>query len=148
LSVRIPYKTFPLSKPSRVYPDLKETWVPILNVAVVIGHATSKRFEAVVDTGSPVCLFHASIGMALGLKLTDGIHDNLGGVIGTSKADVYFHKIKLKVMSDIIPIVGGFSEQLSVAAILGRHGFFDNFTVTFDPCNNPPGLIIERVGRS
>ena len=46
------------------------------------------------------------------------------------------------------PITAGFSEQLAVAAILGRHGFFEHFTVTFDPCGARPGLIVERVHRA
>jgi len=102
----------------------------------------------VVDSGSPVCLFHAHIGRQLGLKVENGQHDILGGVIGGSRGDVYYHKIKLKVMADVITITGGFSEQLSTAAILGRHGFFENFIVTFDPCAQPPGLIVQRVHRA
>jgi hypothetical protein len=93
-------------------------------------------------------LFHAGIGKPLGLKLKDGDHDKLGGVVGSSHGDVYYHKIKLKLLGNIISIVAGFSEQLAVAAILGRHGFFEHFTVTFDPCNNPPGLVLERVHRA
>ena len=129
-------------------PDVRETWTPILKVAVIIGHATSKRFEAVVDSGSAVCLFHADIGKPLGLQLKDGERSSLGGVIGGVRGEVYFHKIKLKVLADIIPITAGFSEHLSVAAILGRHGFFEHFTITFDPCSNPPGLTIQRVART
>ncbi len=125
-----------------------ETWLPILKVAIIVGHAVSKRFEAIVDSGSGVCLFHADIGKSLGLKLKEGEHDKLGGVVGGSKGDVYYHRIKLKVLSDIIPITAGFSEQLATAAILGRHGFFEHFMVTFDPSNNPPGLLIERVHRA
>ena len=148
LSQIVPYKIYPLKHPSVALPGAKETWVPILNVAIIVGHATSKRFEAVVDSGSPVCLFHAQIGKQLGLKIESGKHDVLGGVVGGSKGDVYYHEIKLKVMADIIMITGGFSEQLSVAAILGRHGFFENFIVTFDPCAQPPGLLVQRVRRA
>jgi len=38
--------------------------------------------------------------------------------------------------------------KLSVAAILGRHGFFEHYVVTFDPQNNPPGLNLERFHRA
>ena len=122
--------------------------MPVVKVSIIINHAVSKRFEAIVDSGSTVCLFHADIGKPLSLKLKDGDKGSLGGVVGGSKGDVYYHKIKLKVMADIIPITAGFSEHLSVAAILGRHGFFENFIVTFDPCTNPPGLTIQRVHRA
>lgn len=132
-------------RPTAAYQSVKETWLPILNVALIIGHTTSKKFEAIVDSGSPVCLFHADIAKAHSLNFKSGQRDDL---IGGSKGEAYYHKIKLKVMGEIISITGGFSEHLSVAAIIGRHGFFDNFMVTFDPCNNPPGLIIERIYRA
>ena len=148
MSLTVPYKVFPLKRPSVALPGAKETWVPVLNAAIIVGHTTSKRFEAIVDSGSPVCLFHADISKQLGMNLRDGAHDVLGGVVGGSKGDVYYHQIKLKIMADIIPIIGGFSGDLSTAAILGRHGFFDNFIVTFDPCAEPPGLRVERVHRA
>lgn len=148
LSLRVPYKVFPLKKPIIGLSGLAQTWSPVLNVSIIIGHATSRRIEAVVDSGSAVCLFHAQIGKQLGLKLKEGERDTLGGVVGGSVGEVFFHKIKLKVAADIIPIMAGFSEQLAVAAILGRHGFFEHFTVTFDPCSIPPGLTIERMSRT
>ena len=100
-----------------------------------------------MDSGSAICLFHASIGKHIGLKLKDGELGSLGGVVGKMKGEVYYHKIKLKLIADIIPITAGFSEDLSVAGILGRYGFFEHYTVTFDPCNTPPGLSVERVHR-
>jgi len=117
-------------------------------VSIIIGHATSKRFEAIVDSGSAICLFHAQIGKSLGLNIESGDKDTLGGVVGGSVGEVYYHEIKLKVLADIIPITAGFSKNLSVAAILGRHGFFENYIVTFDPCSNPPGLRLERIHRA
>jgi hypothetical protein len=148
LSVRIPYRTYPLKRPVVGLPGITETWCPVLNVAIIVGDATSKKFEAVVDSGSAVCLFHADIGKALGMKLGEGEKDQLGGVVGGSKGDVWYHKVKLKLLAEVIPITAGFSENLAVAAILGRHGFFEHFTITFDPCNNPPGLNLERFHRA
>jgi len=145
---RIPYQVVPLKKPIAGLSGVAQTWYPTIKVAIIFEHATSKRFEAVVDSGSALCLFHADIGKAIGLRLKTGEQGSLGGVVGGSTGEVYYHRVKLKVLCDIIPIMAGFSEQLSVAAILGRHGFFENFTVTFDPCYNPPGLILERVGRA
>jgi hypothetical protein len=149
LSLNVPYKIFPIRKPVPGYPkEAKETWVPMLPVSIIVGHTTSKRFEAVVDSGSGICLFHADIGKAIGLKLKDGELSTLGGVIGGSKGDVWYHKIKLKVAGDIISITAGFCENLAAAAILGRHGFFEHFIVTFDPSTNPPGLRVERLHRA
>ena len=91
LSLQVPYQIYPLKRPVAGLPNVKETWVPILKVSIIIDHAISKRFEAVVDSGSAVCLFHAGIGKSLGLKVKEGELDTLGGVIGRSKGEVYYH---------------------------------------------------------
>ena len=95
-----------------------------------------------------MCLFHGSIGKALGIKIEDGTEGPLGGVIGGVRKKVYYHEVKIELLGQMISLRAGFSNDLSVAAILGRSGFFDSFTVTFDPCNNPPGLALERFYRA
>ena len=123
--------------------------MPIVNVSLIYGHATSPRFEAVVDSGSERCLFHSSVGHAIGLRVDRGIHGTLGGVVGTGKpADVYYHRVKLVVFADILDITAGFCDELVVAGLLGRVGFFSNYSVTFDPTSDPPGMDIIRVGRA
>jgi hypothetical protein len=62
--------------------------------------------------------------------------------------DVHYHDIHLWVGADRIKIRAGFSEKISVAAILGRRGFFENFIITFDPSSSPPGFEIQRLGRA
>ena len=101
-----------------------------------------------MDSGSYCCLFHASIGDALGMRPEDGPEGDLGGVVGGSKGKAYYHKMKLILCGSMISITAGFSRTLSVAAILGRAGFFDNFNVTFDSDSNPPGLVIERINKA
>jgi len=72
----------------------------------------------------------------------------LGGVIqSASPADVFYHRIKVAVLTEIIDLTAGFCYDLPVAGILGRTGFFDQFIITFDPTAQPPGMDIERVGR-
>lgn len=143
-AIRVPYKTYPVAGPN----PGASVWVPVLNVSVIFRHTESKRLEAYVDSGAPDCLFHGSIGTALGMNVESGTEGPLGGVIGGAKGKVYYHPIKIKLLAQIILLRAGFSHDLSVGAILGRSGFFDNFTITFDPCNNPPGLILERVYRA
>jgi hypothetical protein len=92
--------------------------MPFLTVSLLIGHAPTKKFEAIVDSGSCTCLFHADIGKAHGLKLRDGAKGFLGGVVGGAKGEVYYHKVKLCVGTQMIPINAGFSENLSVTAFL------------------------------
>jgi hypothetical protein len=122
--------------------------MPFLTVSLVIGHAPSKKFEAIVDSGSCACLFHADVGKAHGLKLKDGAKGPLSGVVGGACGEVYYHKVKLCIGSHMIPINAGFSETLTVAGLLGRHGFFEHFSVLFDPANNPPGFEITRIYRT
>ena len=119
-----------------------------MNVAVLYKHARSKRLEADVDSGAPVCLFHGSIGKALGMRVEDGIEGPLGGVIGGVRKKVYYHDVRIELLGQMLALRAGFSDDLSVAAILGRSGFFDSFTITFDPCNNPLRLALERFYRT
>jgi hypothetical protein len=122
-------------------------WMPFLTVSLIIGHTPTKKFEAVVDSGSFTCLFHADIGKAHGLKLKDGLKGDLGGVVGGAKGEVYYHKVKLCIGTHMILINAGFSEKLSVAALLGRHGFFEHFSVLFDRRTIHPGFEITRIYR-
>lgn len=147
--IRVPYKVYPVAGADpRVQTGLDMAWVPLLNVAVTYKHSESKRLEAYVDSGAPTCLFHGSIGKALGMNVTAGAEGPLGGVVGGVATKVYYHDIKIKLLGQMIALRAGFSDDLSVAAILGRSGFFDSFTITFDPCNNPPGLALERFYRA
>ena len=120
-------------------------------MTVAIGHrsSTSQRFEAIVDSGSPWCLFHAQIGESIGIKVNRGKRAGLGGVLAGASSDVYFHQIQLVMMGSMVSTMAGFSHHLSVAAILGRQGFFDNYTVTFDPSQSEFGeLDVDRFYRA
>jgi hypothetical protein len=109
----------------------------VLPVKIIYNHATSARFETVVDTGSDYCLFHASIGASIGIKILSGPEGDLGGVISGTRSKVYYHNVKLVVGTDIVEIKAGFSWDLS-ENLLGQIGFFDNFIVTFDPSLHRP----------
>ena len=128
--MRVTYKSFPFR--NRGVPERIKVWRPVLPVQIIHNHATSKRFEAVVDTGSDYCLFQAEIGASIGIKVNNGPEGDLGGVISGPRSKVYFHTVKLKVGSDILEIKAGFCWDLS-DNLLGQTGFFDNFVVTFDP---------------
>lgn len=92
-----------------------------------------------VGTGSDYCLFHASIGASIGVKIHSGPEGDLGGVISSPRSKVYYHDIKLVVGADIVEIKAGFSWDLN-ENLLGQIGFFDNFIVTFDPTPLPLAL--------
>ena len=121
----------------------------MLPIRLSYGHGRqTPRFEALIDSGASDCLFRADICPILGIKLEKGIKSSTAGIVPGEKIDVYFHDVNLWVVADMIKIRAGFAPRLSVGALLGRHGFFENFIVTFDPSNNPPGFEIQRLGRA
>jgi hypothetical protein len=147
--VRFNYKVIPLREPHPAFPSVTSTWLPVLPVRLSYGHGKqTPRIEALVDSGAANCLFRADICPFIGITLKDGVHGITRGIIPHQKIDVYYHDIKLWVGADMIQIKAGFADRLSVGALLGRRGFFENFIVTFDPSANPPGFEIQRLGRA
>ena len=145
--MRVPYKPFPV-KGAPGFKDIDSHWLPVLTVAVIHHHKACKRFEAIVDSGSPWCLFHAAVGRSIGINIENGEVGRLGGVIRGASEPVYFHNVKIRFLEHIVDATAGFTETLSVAGILGRQSFFDNCTVTFDPSSAPGHLDITRLFRS
>ena len=103
-----------------------------------------RKFEALVDSGAAICIFHASIGESIGLNISKGEEDKTTGVSG-KPTTIYLHAVSLYVPGHIIKIRAGFTDELPLAGLLGRMGFFEHFKVTFDPSSNPPGFELERI---
>ncbi len=80
--------------------------------------------------------------------MEDGIKADLGGVVGGARADMYFHKIKILVGSYQVTTMAGFSTDLTVAGLLGRRGFFEDFIVKIDSSTNPPYFDLEKINRA
>jgi hypothetical protein len=137
--LKFPHKQTPL-------PDGKFDWLPILHVQVGRSTYLTSPFEAIVDSGAFDCLFHADIARAVGISdITTGALKMSGGVVGGAQMPTYGHDIRLSVGSDNFRIEAYFAEQLPIAALLGRNGFFDKYVVTFDPRDNPPSLELTRI---
>lgn len=98
-----------------------------------------------VDSGSHACYFRADVGEAVGLKVEKGAPAELVGIKKGLAIPVFFHTIRLILGSESLTIPAGFTPELSVAGVLGRRGFFDNFSVRFDSASSPPSLEIERI---
>lgn len=116
----------------------------VLNVNLALparNSPRSKRFEALIDSGASRCIFHTSIGKALGLDIEKGDPENTLGVNGISR--VYVHNVSLYAPSGIIAIRAGFSHELPLAGLLGMNGFFEQFRVLFDPTFE--GFELDRV---
>lgn len=147
--MRCDYKIIPLNQPHPAYPDETSVWMPLLPVRLSYRHGKqTPRIEALINSGASDCLFRADICPLLGITLEKGIKSSTSGIVPGERIDVYFHDVNLWVVADRIRIRAGFSDRLSVGALLGRHGFFENFIITFDPSNSPPGFDIVRIARA
>lgn len=147
MGLRVPYRSYPVSKPSKAFGQ-EIHWWPVLPVRLASQSQAHimKPFHAVVDSGSSACLFHAEFLKPLGLNLNDGIEDSLGGVGTRASIPVFYHDIWILFGIDWkIGVRAGFSEELSIAGLLGRFGFFDAFRVTFDHSVHPPAFEIDKI---
>lgn len=118
-------------------PDFRnpqKPWTSRPFIPVRLFHNNS-RFEvyALVDSGADVCLFHVSIGEAIGINVKAGERQEFHGIEGKGGIDVYFHSIKLQIIgtSEKIVVRAGFIDSKSVSAILGQQDFFDNYHIAF-----------------
>lgn len=142
------YTAFPLDEPDPLSSATTMLW-PALKIRVGYKHAQSPRFDAIVDSGSPLCIFKADIGKVIGLDVEKGIKGYIGGIVGTHREPVYFHKVRIYVEAiGVIEVPGAFGENLGVTGVLGRIGFFSNFHVVFDQSGVTPALEIERISRA
>ena len=82
------------------------------------------------------------------MDVRSGIRGPLSGVIGGPKGDAYYHNIRILVAGESLEIKAGFSYELSIPALLGQNGFFDNFVVTFDNTPYPPCFEVNRIQRN
>jgi hypothetical protein len=123
--------------------------MPMLQIQLSHGHGRkTPRIEGLIDSGAADCVFRADIADYMQLKLEDGIHSTTGGIVEGAKIDVYYHDVKLWVGAGVIQIRAAFSRDVSIGALLGRRGFFENFIITFDPSATPPGFDLQRLGRA
>lgn len=137
--MKYPYKQTPLG-------DGKFDWLPILPIQVSRGSVVTSAFEAILDSGAFGCLFHADIAAAVGIgDITTGTLKISGGVVKGAEMRTYGHEVRLVLGSDSFKIEAYFSNDLPIAALLGRHGFFDRYVVTFDPTGDVPGFELTRV---
>jgi hypothetical protein len=145
--LKYPCKVWPGSS-EKAFPKEAFHWAPLLNLKLIYRHSPpTKWIEAIADTGAHCCMFHADFCHALGIKFREGIESQLGGVIGGASVPMYFHQVKILIGSAQIQTMVGFAEKLSVAALLGRRGFFDNFRFSLNGTSNPPVFEIDKVNR-
>lgn len=143
--MRKQYTGLPVGKPD---PGLKSAinWTPFLKIRVSANHQSTPVLPAIVDSGSPYCLFRAGVADFLGIDLKKCPKSEIGGIIGGPKDFVYFHTVNLVIESNwTISVFAGFMKKLGTQAILGRVGFFDKFLVTFDHSKSPPEMDVNKI---
>jgi hypothetical protein len=76
------------------------------------------KFEALVDTGASKCIFHASVGRAIGLRIENGEPDQGAGVSGKPMT-IYVHNLSLHVPGGrIFKISAGFTDEQWLAFLV------------------------------
>jgi hypothetical protein len=100
-----------------------------------------------IDSGASRCIFHAQIGRSLGFNIEKGEEEETIGVSG-QLTKMYLHTVSIYVMGAIIPVTAGFCDEIPLAGLLGRRGFFENFKFTFDSSSNPPQFELTRIVRT
>jgi len=70
----------------------------------------------------------------------------IGGFATNITEPAHFHTVTLHVGANwSVEIKAGFVENLSMAGLLGRRGFFENFVVRFDHSSSPPYFELEKI---
>jgi hypothetical protein len=145
--LKLPCKVWPTPQPHPAFPQEQFHWAPLINVRLIYKHAPpTKSIECWVDSGAHACLFHASLCHSLGIRpVEDGVKEEFGGIFNDPKRPVYFHKVKIIVVSEQFETMAGFSWDLSAPGILGRRGFFQNFITKIDSSGNPPFIELQKI---
>jgi hypothetical protein len=129
VSLKVPYKKYPA-------PTIQGGFYYAASIPVSIAlpkknAPRSKRFDAIIDSGASNCLFHASIGRAIGLDIEKGEPTQTLAVTGPS--NIFLHDVTLYIPGGPVTVRAGFCDHLPIAGLLGMTGFFDHFKLTFDP---------------
>ena len=96
VSLKLPYRKIPDGKGSfGFYAALA------VNIALLEKNAPrSKRFEAIIDSGASRCIFHADIGRAIGLDISEGAVETTLGVAGPT--NTYLHDVCLMFREELL----------------------------------------------
>jgi len=129
--MKFSYKKFLLKERSEIFGW--QLLKPIIPVKLIVDK-NSIAYEALIDSGADFCIFDAEVGEYLGLDIKSGTREEFGGIVGTEKAEVFFHKVFLNVGGWNYETTVGFSYGISKFGfgILGQKGFFDIFIIKFD----------------
>jgi hypothetical protein len=128
--MKFPYIEFPID-PSPAFPDRHSDLRPYIPILLKNG---DKEFEitALVDSGASHCLFPQMLGIGLGLNVSQGPTQKIGG-LGGKVITAHFHEITFQLGNVSWKAYVGFSPSaLGTTGLLGHNGFFSRFKVIFD----------------
>jgi hypothetical protein len=126
--MRFEYKKVPIPE------NPNAPWFPLPLIKIRLSHQDKIiQFDALIDSGADVSLFHASAATALGINLKSGIKQEYFGVSG-HKIEAYFHTVKFQIVGapDAIELAVGFTESEGVSALLGQADFFQAHQIKFE----------------
>lgn len=144
--ISIPYEKWETARPNPATGE-RYTFVPSIDILVGSGDKMVK-LRATVDSGSFLTLLPASVAERCGINLND-LPDPLSdiGGVGSHDLQVKYTTVKLTVAGISYDAVVGFVREMDERdhGILGFHGFFDHFRITFDAKHNPPLIKLEKL---
>jgi hypothetical protein len=114
--------------------DPNAPWFPLPFIKIRLSHQDKViQFDALIDSGADVSLFHASAAKGLSIDLKSGIKQEYFGVSG-HKIEAYFHTVKLQIVGapDVVELAVGFTESEGVGALLGQADFFQAYHIKFE----------------
>jgi hypothetical protein len=105
---------------------------PVIPISLVKNNI-EVPYQALIDSGSDICIFDAELLEILGVKLTDGERRELIGATG-QPAVFYLHLIGIKIGGWRYNIKAGFMPRNAALdyGLVGQQGFFNIFKVSFD----------------
>src|SRR5947208_3575540 len=91
------------------------------------------RYEVLVDSVADCNIVAAELGELLGLKVTKGKKNHVGGITGGGMP-YFIHTVSMKVGGWAYQVPMGFMPDMPALGygVVGQQGFFDLFKVTFD----------------
>ena len=113
----------------------RDIYKPLIPIVLRV-NGTKQKVFSLVDSGADACLFPRDIGELLGLDVEKGKRINFLG-IGNDPVPFFFHDVEILFDKYCIKTKVGFSlyHHIGITGIVGQHGFFDNFIVSFDHKN-------------
>lgn len=97
-----------------------------------------------VDSGASQCIFHSSLGRAVGLIVEKFEAERTVGVSG-QPTRICMHDVSLHIPGGhVLKIRAAFSDDLPLAALLGRRGFFEHFQFRLIPQDLSLDLISKE----